>query len=211
MHCLNDDSTKSKPKILDIIPLIPPTERDEKTIKQLKQAEMVEIKERMKEMKRPNKIITRDPLLELDNNLINEIGDELDFEKANPIIDNKIPERYNIYEALTLSCIYKNYCVRKFYYVKINKFSLYQDVRFLIDMLRKNIDNDRTSIMIKLAYLTGEELNVEKMENFDVWVKGIMSKYVDAEESLIKREERSYSLAYVSLFESILYQELIKE
>lgn len=209
--CLNDESTKSKPKYSDLLALIPITERDDKTFKQLKQAEMREIQQRIKDMNRSNRIIPRDPLLELDNNLINEIGKELEIEKSNPIIENKIPEKYNIYETLSLASIYKNYCVRKFFYVKINKLSLFHDVRFVIDMLRKNIDNDRTCILIKLAYLTGEELEIQKIENFDTWAKGIMSKYVDEEESLIKSEEKSYSLAYDPLFESILYQELIKE
>jgi hypothetical protein len=39
---------------------------------------MQEIQQRIKDMNRLNRIIPRDPLLELDNNLINEIGKELE-------------------------------------------------------------------------------------------------------------------------------------
>jgi hypothetical protein len=74
-------------------------------------------------------------------------------------------------------------------------------------MYKKNIDDDRKALGIKLSYILGQDHF--QIENFDERIKTLMTKFSDNENAPIK-SEYSYNLAYIPKYESLVYSDYLK-
>jgi hypothetical protein len=74
-------------------------------------------------------------------------------------------------------------------------------------MYKKNIDDDRKALGIKLSYILGQDYF--QIENFDEKIKTLMSYFTDNENAPIQ-SEYSYNLAYLPKYESLVYLDYIK-
>jgi hypothetical protein len=110
-----------------------------------------------------------------------------------------------------MTILYKNYTIKKLQYLQANKINSVSDVRFLIGLFKKNIDNDRKAIRSKYSYITGipAEEN-EQYLDFDKKWKPILDRFPDKEAPPIKKDY-SYNLAYIPAYESYLYNYYLKD